>query len=101
MIEADNTNDILSKTQILNPRKLFSIFIPLGENSIIKLTDNFRVRKDLSIIDTDLYNFIEISFREFNIKFYSKGLVIFEKKTNDDTLANLLSKIEVLATSIP
>lgn len=102
MKDANNEQDIISEVKILNPRKLFSLFIPLGENSIIQLVDKFRSRADLAILKTDLYYFVEISFKEFIIRFYSKGLVTFEKKSENenDFLENILSKIELLAESI-
>ena len=83
MIRNENLNKThIQKLTINKPRKILSMFIPLGENSIISLVDLYRSRSDIEIIDTDLYYTLKIHYSDFIISFFSRGLVTFEKYSN-------------------
>ncbi|MHA2102956.1 MAG: hypothetical protein ACW981_05975 [Candidatus Hodarchaeales archaeon] len=85
---------------INRPRKVFSLFIPLGENNIVQLVDNFRARNDLQILETDLYYIVKIKFNDFVITFYSRGLVTFERESEVEKLAELVRNVEESAKQV-
>ncbi|MHA1984173.1 MAG: hypothetical protein ACW967_07440, partial [Candidatus Hodarchaeales archaeon] len=102
MSEIENLRKIdVPNICINNPRKVFSLFIPLGENNIIQLVDNFRARNDITILETDLYYNIKIEFQDFIITFYSRGLVTFERESEAEKLAELISNVEEKAKQVP
>ncbi|MFW9930499.1 MAG: hypothetical protein ACFFD1_14005, partial [Candidatus Thorarchaeota archaeon] len=94
-------NADFSKLTINNPRKIFSIFVPLGENSIIRLVDLMRSRKDVEVLDTDLYYTLRIKYSDYTISFYSRGLITFEKQSHVEKLGEMIGKIQILKRTIP
>ncbi|MHA2032565.1 MAG: hypothetical protein ACW99Q_24615, partial [Candidatus Kariarchaeaceae archaeon] len=85
---------------IKSPKLIYSMYIPLGENSIIRLVDRFQKEKR-EIVSTDLYYYITILEKEFEIGFYSRGLVTVTIKLEDDVLPNLIHQSKTMEPKIP
>lgn len=91
----------ISDIYVKDPKFIYSLFIPLGENSIIQLVDRFRSRDDMDVIDTDYYYNVKIIYEDFVITFYSRGLVTFERSSETKRLVDIINNIQRLVTSIP
>ncbi|MHA2365856.1 MAG: hypothetical protein ACXAC7_17995, partial [Candidatus Hodarchaeales archaeon] len=87
--------------KLKNPKEIYSMFIPLGENSIINLVEIFRSRDDINIIDTDLYYTVTVKYQDYKISFYSRGIILVEKFSNIHNLERLISQIEETSAQIP
>lgn len=84
-----------------SPSIIYSLFIPLGENGIIRLVDRLKARKNLEIIGTDLYYHLNIRDGDLEISFYSRGLITVKADFKDIKLAQLFRESATLLTTIP
>ncbi|OLS18459.1 MAG: hypothetical protein HeimC3_49290 [Candidatus Heimdallarchaeota archaeon LC_3] len=102
MISSELINKIHVPDLCINrPKKVFSIFIPLGENSIIQLVDIFRSKENIKVLNTDLYYYIQIKYNDFKITFYSRGLVTFERESQAEKLSQIITKINETVKILP
>ncbi|MFQ5981133.1 MAG: hypothetical protein ACE5OZ_23575 [Candidatus Heimdallarchaeota archaeon] len=101
--ELDRSGHVVDvKTVVLeNPRILYSLFIPLGENGIIRLFGRLRMMDDVTITETDLYYYIQARYQGCTISFYSRGLVYIEVPSEGNFLEQILKQAEKQLPTIP
>ncbi|MHA2273756.1 MAG: hypothetical protein ACXACI_18055, partial [Candidatus Hodarchaeales archaeon] len=87
--------------QLINPELIFSIYIPLGENSIVQLNDQYYRREDVQILETDLYYQLKIQYDGLMVKFYSRGVIKIVVAPESDRLRELIQQAEDLRFKIP
>ncbi|MFX0117335.1 MAG: hypothetical protein ACFFB3_22500 [Candidatus Hodarchaeota archaeon] len=87
--------------QLINPELIFSIYVPLGENSLVQLNDQFYRRQDVQILETDLYYQLKIQFDGYIAKFYSRGIIKVVVTPEKDQLSELIQQAEDLRPKIP
>jgi hypothetical protein len=87
--------------QLINPELIFSIYIPLGENSIVQLNDQYYRREDVQILETDLYYQLKIQYDGLMVKFYSRGVIKIAVAPESDRLPELIQQAEDLRFKIP
>ena len=86
---------------IPSSRIIYSLYLPLGENSIIQLVDNFGSRPEVSILDSDLYYFVKVSYKDLIFNFFSRGLVNIESKLERERVAKLVEESQLKIKAIP
>jgi hypothetical protein len=91
----------INAVSISDTKIVYSLFLPLGENSIIQLVDKFRSDDDVTILDGDLYYFIEINYMDFIFTFYSRGLITIESYLSDGDISTILNDSLGLMKEIP
>jgi hypothetical protein len=64
----------------------------LGENGIISLVDNLKSNRNVKIEDTDLYYHVKCSFKDYEIDFFSRGLILLTKKARAVKLGNVIGE---------
>lgn len=84
-----------------NPRILYSLFIPLGENGVIRLFSRLRTRDDVTITETDLYYYVQARYQGCTISFYSRGLVLIEVPSEGNFLGQLLKQADKWLPTVP
>ncbi|MHA2091961.1 MAG: hypothetical protein ACW98K_14000 [Candidatus Kariarchaeaceae archaeon] len=90
----------VSKILVEYPRIIFSTFVPLGENSIIQLVDNFRKNDEVTIEDADYYYFVKARYKDVTYTLYSRGLITIEIETHGTHLNQLIKTANELAKTI-
>ncbi|MFW9914930.1 MAG: hypothetical protein ACFFGZ_04900 [Candidatus Thorarchaeota archaeon] len=91
----------INSIQLMNPELIFSIYIPLGENSLVQLNDQFHRRKDVQILETDLYYQLKIRYAGLMAKFYSRGIIKIIVAPETDKLPELIQQAEEFRLKIP